>query len=195
MQDAFPWTRQPSFTAHTLTSLRELNQRFLDLAVAHSDHFRLPGGASEQLERLSARERAAAADCPYAVFDLSLHDDAHWRSRLGAAWCVAEVAVDPDVAAFVRLALFYAWHLADTPKLGSRLWLGMTEPTAAAFRAASLERLPALASSEGTHLSVRWPKSAYFWNSLARAAAQGDSRRLRQVQLLGLQISAAPLLA
>ena len=37
MQDAFLWTRQASFAAHTLAALRELNRRFLDLAAVHSE--------------------------------------------------------------------------------------------------------------------------------------------------------------
>jgi hypothetical protein len=195
MQDAFPWARQASFSAHMLASLRELNHRFLDIAAAHSDDLKLPSEAAVHIAHLSAQERSAAADCPYALFDLRFHDDTHWRSRLGEAWRVAEEAVvAEDVAAFVRLALFYAWHLASTPRLGAQLWLGMAEPTAAAFRAASLERLPALAASEAANLSARWCTSTFYWRALASAAARGDSRRLRRVQLFGLQLGAARLL-
>ena len=195
MQDAFLWARQASFSAHKLASLRELNHRFLDIAAAHSDDLKLPSEAAVHIAHLSAQERSAAADCPYALFDLRFHDDTHWRSRLGEAWRVAEEAVvAEDVAAFVRLALFYAWHLASTPRLGAQLWLGMAEPTAAAFRAASLERLPALAASEAANLSARWCTSTFYWRALASAAARGDSRRLRRVQLFGLQLGAARLL-
>ena len=194
MQDAFPWARQASFSTQMLASLRELNHRFLDLAAAHSE-LKLPTEAAVHLARLSPQERSAAADCPYALFDLRFHDDVHWRSRLGEAWRVAdEAAVEEDLAAFVRLALFYAWHLASTPKVGGPLWLGMAEPTAAAFRAASLERLPALAASEAANLSARWCTSDFYWRALASAAARGDSRRLRRVQLFGLQLGAARLL-
>jgi hypothetical protein len=195
MQDAFPWAHQASFSTQMLASLRELNHRFLDLAAAHSEQLKLPQEAAAHLARLSPQERSAAADCPYALFDLRLHDDAHWRARLGDAWRIAdEAAVQEDLAAFVRLALFYAWHLASTPKLGGPLWLGMAEPTAAAFRGASLERLPALAASEAAHLSARWSSSAFYWRALACAAARGDARRLRRVQLFGLQLGAARLL-
>ena len=111
------------------------------------------------------------------------------------AWRVADqTAVADDVTAFTRLALFYAWHLASTPKPGAQLWLGMPDSTAAAFRAASLERLPALAASEGVNLSARWSTSTFYWKALASAAARGDLRRLRRVQLFGLQLGAARLL-
>jgi hypothetical protein len=198
MQDAFLWTRQASLPAHTLASLRELNHRFLDLAAAHSES---PGGlkmakeAAAPIASLSQEARAAAADCPYALFDLRFHDDAHWRARLAESWRVADqAAVADDVAAFTRLALFYAWHLASTPKPGAQLWLGMAESTAAAFRATSLERLPALAASEAVHLSARWSTSTFYWRALTSAAARGDPRRLRRVQLFGLQLGAARLL-
>jgi hypothetical protein len=198
MQDDFLWTRQGSLPAQTLASLRELNRRFLDLAAAHSDR---PGDLQMQKETaaplagLSQEARAAAADCPYALFDLRFHDDAHWRARLADSWRVADqAAVAEDVTAFTRLALFYAWHLASTPKPGAQLCLGMAEPTAAAFRAASLDRLPALAASEAVNLSARWSKSTFYWRALAAAAARGDPRRLRRVQLFGVQLGAARLL-
>jgi hypothetical protein len=198
MQDAFLWARQASFPAQTLASLRELNHRFLDLAAAHSESpgdLKMPNDTAAPIANLSQEARAAAADCPYALFDLRFNDDAHWRVRLGESWRIAdEPAVADDVTAFTRLALFYAWHLASTPKLGAQLWLGMAESTAAAFRAASLDRMPALAASEAVNLSARWSTSTFYWRALTSAAARGDARRLRRVQLFGLQIGAARLL-
>jgi hypothetical protein len=198
MQDAFLWTRQASFAAHTLAALRELNRRFLDLAAVHSESpgdLKMPPETAAPIASLSAEARAAAADCPYALFDLRFHDDVHWRARLGESWRIAdEAAVADDVTAFTSLALFYAWHLAWTPKLAAQLWLGMPESTAAAFRAASLDRLPALAASEAVNLSARWSTSTFYWRALTSAAARGDPRRLRRVQLFGLQLGAARLL-
>ena len=198
MRDAFLWTRQESFSAHTLAALRDLNHQFLDLAAVHSGSpgdLKMPEETAAPIASLSAEARAAAADCPYALYDLRFHDDAHWCARLGESWRIADEAVVPaDVTAFTRLALFYAWHLASTPKLGTQLWLGMAESTAAAFRAASLDRLPALAASEAVNLSARWSTSTFYWRALTTAAARGDPRRLRRVQLFGLQLGAARLL-
>jgi hypothetical protein len=198
MQDAFLWTRQASFAAHTLAALRELNRRFLDLAAVHSESpgdLKMPQETAAPIASLSAEARAAAADCPYALFDLRFHDDVHWRARLAESWRIADEAeVADDVTAFTSLALFYAWHLAWTPKLAAQLWLGMPESTAAAFRAASLDRLPALAASEAGNLSARWSTSTFYWRALTSAAARGDPRRLRRVQLFGLQLGAARLL-
>lgn len=198
MHDAFLWVPQASFSAHTLAPLRELNRRFLDLAAAHSESpgdFKMPKETAEPLATLSGEERAAAADCPYALFDLRFHDAAHWRVRLGDSWRVADEApVGDDVAAFTRLALFYAWHLASTPRLAAQLWLGMAESTASAFRTASLDRVPALAASEAVNLSARWSTSTFYWRALISAAARSDPRRLRRAQLFGLQLCAARLL-
>ena len=37
---------------------------------------------SGQVAPLSAAQRAAAANCPYALFDLRFQDDGYWRARL-----------------------------------------------------------------------------------------------------------------
>lgn len=200
MQDAFIWARQANFPSQLLGSLRDLNRRFLDLAAAHGPAggpLKLPQEPAAHLARLSAAQRAAAAECPYALFDLRFDDHTHWRSRLAGAgpWCVAdEPAVDPEIAGFVGVALFYAWHVASTPRFGAQLWLGMAESTAAAFRGVSLHCLPALVAGEAANLSARWCTSAFYWRALACAALRDDARRLRKVQLFGLQLGAACLL-
>ncbi|HTV96561.1 MAG TPA: hypothetical protein VME42_11165 [Steroidobacteraceae bacterium] len=107
----------------------------------------------------------------------------------------AEARVDDETAAFVRLALFYAWHVAATPRLGAPLWIGMAEPTAVAFRAVTLNRVAALVPAEARHLSARWCASGYYWSALATAAARRDDAQLRRVQLFGLQLAAAALLS
>ncbi len=120
MQDPVLWTRQASFAAHPLAALRELNHRFLDLAAVHSESpgdLKMPKETAAPIASLSAEARAAAADCPYALFDLRFHDEVHWRARLGESWRIADEAeVADDVTAFTSLALFYAWHLACDPE-------------------------------------------------------------------------------
>jgi hypothetical protein len=202
MQDAFPgsWATQPHFSTEKLGSLHELNHRFLDLVGARACEpapvgaLRLPGGASGRLAPLSAAQRAAAANCPYALFDLRFDDDAYWRTRLSGAghWGVAEESdAEDDTVRFVRLALFYAWHVAATAKLAAQLLLGMNAHTAAAFRTVTFDCLPSLAGSEAKNLAARWSTSEPYWNALVGAAARPDALRLRRVQLFGLQLAAA----
>jgi hypothetical protein len=201
MQDAFVggWTRQPHFSIEVLAPLHDLNHRFLDLLGARAGDWRaldgvnLPREVTAQVAPLSPAQRAAAAHCPYALFDLRFQDDEHWQTRLARAglWRVAdETTVEEDTANFVRLALFYAWHVASGAKLAAQLQLGMTEHTAAAFRSVTLNCLPALVASEAANLTVRWCTSNVYWNALIRAASRRDSARLRRIQLFGLQLAA-----
>jgi hypothetical protein len=194
------WTRQPYFSNEMLAPLHELNHRFLDLMGSGGGDWRLPdaaalpGAMTGGVAPLSAAQRAAAAHCPYALFDLNFQEGEHWRARLaaGAAGCVADAApVDSETAAFIRLALFYAWHVAATAKLAAQLLLGMSEATATAFRGVTLNQLLILVASESVHLTARWPTSSVYWNALTHAAARRDAARLRRIQLFGLQLAAA----
>lgn len=205
MQDAFigSWARQPHLSVEMLGSLHDLNHRFLDLIGARAGDWRLPGAlhlpaeVSGQVAPLSAAQRAAAANCPYALFDLRFHDTAHWRARLVGAgqWRIADATVvDDDIASFVRLALFYAWHVASTAKPAAELLLGMNTHTAAAFRGARLNGLQALAASETANLTARWSTSGAYWSALMGAASRADTARLHRVQLFGVQLAAAACL-
>jgi hypothetical protein len=202
MQEAIvgSWVQESHLSSATLGSLHDLNHRFLDLTAAQRDAWAgcVAGGASScvagQLAPLSAVQRAAAAACPYALFDLRFQDEGHWLSRLrhAAPWRVADEAViDDDTVNFVRLALFYAWHVASSAGLAAQLLLGMNGNTAAAFRRISVNDLPALVATEAPHLSARWAECDTFWNALAAAAARANPAVLRRVQLYGLQLAAA----
>ncbi len=156
-------------------SLRELNHRFLELAASDS----MCGG---RLRALTRSQRAAAADCPYALFDLRLNDATHWQMRLGVAFVPAD---------FMRLALFYTWHVAASGSLSAKLLLGMHELTASAFTRVTVDRLPELALAESHELRARWMQCDGFWAALASAAERQDAKRLRRVQLYGIQLAAA----
>jgi hypothetical protein len=192
MQDAFigKWAREPHLSAEHLTSTRGLNRRFLDLAGKGV----LSRALGTQLAPLSSAQRAAAADCPYALFDLRFWDDAHWRKRLQmiGTWRIADAPpADIDTVDFVRLALFYGWHVASSAGLTAHLLLGMHGSTADAFRRVSVDALPALAATEAVNLTARWSDCSAYWTALTSAAARPDPAVLRRVQLSGLQLAAA----
>jgi hypothetical protein len=114
--------------------------------------------------------------------------------RLGSAcgWPVAdESVVDDDTVTFVRLALFYAWHVASTAGVAAQLLLGMSGNTVTAFRRITVSQLPALVVTESAHLSARWGDCAPYWSALTAAASRADPAALRRVQLYGLQLAAA----
>ncbi len=204
MQEAFigGWSRQTSFSVEVLAPLYDLNLRFLDLVGARVAGWRipgapsLPGAAAEQVAPMSPSQKAAAAHCPYALFDLRFHDEAHWHARLHGAgqWRIADEAAQEETANFVRLALIYAWHVAATTRYAAPLLLGMTERTASAFRATTLNCLQALVASETEHLSARFCNCGAYWSALTSAATRRDEHRLRRIQLFGLQLAAAALL-
>jgi len=205
MQEAFvgSWARESHLSAETLGSLRDLNHRFLDLTAARKGLWAASGATASlrlaaQLAPLSAAQRSAAAGCPYALFDLRFEDHAYWQLRLEntAAWSVAEQSMaDDDTVTFVRLALFYAWHIASSAGMAAQLLLGMHGATAIAFRRVTLDRLPALVSTESVHLSARWSDCTAYWSALTAAASRADPAALRRVQLYGLQLSAAERLS
>lgn len=192
MRDAYigNWTQQPHVSTEHLTSMRGLNSRFLDLA----GNGLLSPVLARQAAGLSPAQRTSAANCPYALFDLRFADDGHWCARLQAmgTWRIAEdFQVNPEIVDFVRLALFYAWHLASSAGLAAHLLLGMHGNTAEAFRSISVDALPALALAEATNLTARWSGCSAYWTALISAAARPDPAALRRVQLSGLQLAAA----
>jgi hypothetical protein len=199
MQESFggAWADEPRLSGASLHSLRDLNCRFLELAAAGCGEWAGGGGLAgigSRVAPLTPAQRQAAADCPYALFDLRFRDTLHWQERLRAAprWIVAdERNIDAPTVDFARLALFYAWHIAATAGLSAPLLLGMSVDTAAMFRASTLDRLPFLAVTEAAHLTARWSECAVYWSALVGAATHDNPAALRRVQLHGLQLAAA----
>jgi hypothetical protein len=197
------WAREPHLLPEQLSSVRGLNQRFLDLAGGGGDDWdasRSPGGnlmlaagVAQLLAPLSKLQRAAVASCPYALFDLRFEDEAYWKVRLSqrVQYRVADEPFDAEVIDFVRLALFYAWHVCSTASLAAQFLLGMSPATVESFRSLSVDSLPGLAAGEAANLSARWRHCATYWSELIGAAARADSPALRRVQLYGLQLAAA----
>jgi hypothetical protein len=183
-------------------SLVELNRRFLELMCARltmaklDGYLGLPADFGPKIGRLSSAERAAAADCPFALFDVRFRDETHWHVRLQSpAWQIADVPPGDWVAGdFVRVAVFFAWHLSLTDPLSARLVLGLRRATIEEFQAVTLDKLSCIAVAEQRYLSVRWQERPRFWLALAEAAAGPRSSRLRRVQLHGLQFAAADYL-
>jgi hypothetical protein len=191
MQEGFSgsWAQESHLSLEHLNSVRGLNHRFLDLVGSRAGEF-----PALQVAPLSGTQRAAAADCPYALFDLRFEDDAYWKLRLEEAghYRVADEAMpDGNTLLFVQLALFYAWHVASAAGLAAQLLLGMCHETAAAFRRITVNNLPALVATEAANLSARWSDCPAYWRALTSAAARADAAALRRVQLYGLQLAAA----
>ena len=192
MQEAFSgsWAQQAHVAPEHLNSMRGLNRRVLDLAASGE----LRAGLSTQVAGLSQAQRAAAADCPYALFDLRFDDPAHWHGRLstlGGGRIADEARSCDDAVDFTRLALFYAWHLASSAALTAHLLLGMRADTVESFRGLAVDALSALAHTEAPNLCARWSGCNSYWSALIGAAGRPDPKALRRVQLRGFQLAAA----
>lgn len=194
------WASESQVSVVTLGSLLELNHRFLELVSTHAGDWHCAQRAgvsadlSGQLVPLSPEQRKAVANCPYALFNLRFDNDDHWRARLRTPrqWHVCDAAAgDEQTVDFVRVALFFAWHIALTAGLAARLLLGMNETTVAAFRGLTIDCIPALAATEAANLTARWSDRPAYWNALTRAASRPNEGVLRRVQLSGLQLAAA----
>ena len=192
------WKRESQVPAELLLSLRGLNCRFLELITALPAAWDPPrqgldGAVFTQITALSSAQRAAVANCPYALFDLRFHDDAHWRARLRTVggYVAEATAVHTETLEFVRLAIFFAWHAANTTRFAAPLLLGMNPATVADFHRASIDRLPALAAVEAGNLTARWSNCTAYWGALTAAAAESHPARLKRIQLYGLQLATA----
>jgi hypothetical protein len=194
------WARESQLSLEILESLRELNHRFLDLIASPAGEWHAmdgpdwPGDLSRRLASLSIAERKAVAGCPYALFDLRFHDDGHWRARLQSPrqWTVCDAtARDQKTLEFVRLALFFAWHVAATASLAARFLTGMNVMTVAAFRSVTIDCIPALAITESANLTARWSDRPAYWAALTIAASRPNPAVLRRIQMSGLQLAAA----
>jgi len=194
MQEAYvgSWAKESHLSIQHLNSIRALNFRFLGWAAVDRGSGTAP--FAQQLARLSEAQRAAAANCPYALFDLRFEDAAHWQLRLqnAAAWQIADDApLDRDTLDFARLALFYVWHVASGAGRAAHLLHGMRSETVDEFRRISVEKLPALAASEAANLCARWSDCGAYWRALINAAARSNAAALKRVQLSGLQLTVA----
>jgi hypothetical protein len=192
------WAQESPVTSQHLISIRGLNRRFLDLVGARAYQWAVAGrgglGVGSRLGSLSHAQRAAAANCPYALFDLRFENEAYWRGRLqaGSTERIAdEPGADEFTRDFVRMALFYAWHVASTSRLAAQVLFGMCGETSGAFRRIPVDELPGLAAAEAANLTARWSDCDAYWTALIGAAASTDPKALRRVQLSGLQIAAA----
>lgn len=196
------WGKGTLLSVEALESLHDLNYRFLNWAAERAGSYSLdwigadlnglPARLASLLAPLSRGARESAAQCPYALFDLRFHDQSYWHQRLRnfTLWRVSECSVDSDTEDFVRLALFFSWHVACHAQFAAQLLLGMSETTVNDFRRLRVNEVTALVATESMHLTAKWSQSGAYWNALVGAAARRDASGLRRAQLSGLQLAA-----
>ncbi len=189
----------PVLSESLLRSLHTLNKLFLGLVRTRSAEeaqdwsLRVPSAIAHRLSLLSDTQRDALVSSPYALFDLRFGDDSHWRRLLTEPEAGVRDREPPraETAQFVWLALFYAWHVANSAPMSTLLVLGMGEATARELAQLSLDRVAALVEPQSGHLSLRWAQRPAFWNRVIETAGEPQSSNFRRAQLFGLQIAAA----
>lgn len=199
------WRRHAILSEAVLEPLYELNRAFL-LTLGRTPRqwhgalgsSRLPDPVYVALVSLPPGERNTVARCPFSLFNARFHDDDLW-SELARPDGVEEraFAIESDelrgcTIAFAQLALFFAWHLAQSNAAAARVVFGMTEQTLAIFRSLTLTRLQQIAIEHPDLLAPRWPERTRFWRGLLEAIPRA-AEEASDARLLGLQMLAADI--
>ena len=195
-------------------SLRDLNARFLACMRRMPEEELAELGFAPNVARLLRATEPDSiptiAACPYALFDAAFRKAEYWKVICA---CVDAGAVagethrdapdlrlnDPqgyrphghqDYVALSEMALFFAWHLANTNALATRLVLGMPAATAALIRSSTLPAIAGAVKMERYLLRPRWPQRTLFWRRLLAITAQSSFEEARLAQLVGIQLMA-----
>ena len=212
--DVVPGARAPVLAAPLLDRTHELNQDYVELLLAERSRplpgksvEALPGRLLDALAGLDVSARAALAHCPYALYSLGFDDQRFWSTVLSEApsdkltnTCERSIearygasGVVPTCVAFAEVALFAAWHTAQSNRFAAGFLFGMPDRIAAKLARAPVWQVRRIAIDCPDLLTPRWPTNPAFWPDLVRFAAAGDKARLETARLLGGQLIAAEL--
>lgn len=183
-------------------SLRELNARFLmclqRMPVEDLGCFGFTSSVARQLHACETQALSIVAACPYALFDAEFRRHEFWESVVRlvppeAALCDQKAGLTdevPDYDALTDLALSFAWHLASTNVLATRLVLGMSSATADIIRMSSLPAIASAVRPRRRLLRPRWPQRTLYWQRLLAITAQSSNEETAAAQLVGIQLMA-----
>jgi hypothetical protein len=183
-------------------SLRELNARFLmclrRMPEEDLSRFGFSLSVARQLLACETQALVIVAACPYALFDAGFRQHDFWESvvrltppqaalRDGTAGLADEV---PDYDALTDLVLSFAWHLASTNVLATRLVLGMSPATAEIIRVSSLPAIASAVQLRRRLLRPRWPQRTLYWQRLLAITPHTSNEETIAAQLVGIQLMA-----
>jgi hypothetical protein len=184
-----------SWDGGILEPLAELNLEVLDALGAAAAGLRWPWRALGEAARLRL------AHCPFLLVDAGFGRPELWAGlpRVGVHEGSPAVAVPaqrgPLATPLLRRVLLFAWHLARANRLAARITLGMSAPCANLVAACRFADLEALAERRPTWIRPRWDDRPEVWQAWLAAAAEESPRALESLQLWGLQMLAAEVLA
>ncbi len=196
------WQSGEVLSAALRVSLRDLNVRFLSCMRGLPDEELGALGFAPNVTRLlraiEVESMLLIAACPYALFDAAFRQHDYWRMLHSGAVATqpgrATAEAGPDYAreynALTEMALFFAWHLATTNALATRLVLGMSAATAAVIRSSTLPAIASAVRGQNRLLRPRWPQRTLFWRRLLAITPQSSFEETSAAQLIGIQLMA-----
>jgi len=180
-------------SARLLKELQSLNLHFISVLCGSPDPLHHDHRAQElnaRLCRLSSDEQHKLASCPYALFDLDLSNDRHWRSLLHNVQTENETG-DAQASHFVLASLCYAQRLAqENPDLG-RLLLNMNTSVCHLLQDATIGQLMDVAIGGDVLLQTRLSDDPNFWPDLVNFVHEGTPEQYLAAQTCALQLVAA----
>lgn len=172
----------------------DLNRRYLELTLsaelATDPRFAWSDPVRRELLETDESTRDRMAASPFTFFELRLPP----VEAMGPA--VAGRVEDAEVArtagamagrcvAFVHLALFVAWRLADAAPLATRIVLGLQPAAELQLNEMSLSQLMRLAPLPDL-IRPRWPAHRHFWAMLAGASRSSSVAGLQWAHCSGI---------
>jgi hypothetical protein len=190
-----------------LGHIGELNSRLLELLTASARGLAtglvtplVPALRSEWLQ-LRAEDLQRLASCPYLLLELPAGG---LDAPASGTACIHEPQPGRmptpitgncgPMQELTRRAYLLAWHFAYSRPLALRITLGFTAADCACLAALPLPAIEQLAAEAGAMARLRWEDRVDVWRQLLVAATDLQPRRLRQLQLRGLQLLAGRLL-
>ncbi len=184
-----------SWDGGILEPLAELNLEVLDALAGAAVGLRWPWRALGE----AARQRLA--HCPFLLVEAAFARPELWAGlpRVGVHESLPLSAVPaqrgPLPTPLLRRVLLFAWHLARANRVVARVALGMSAPCAGLVAACRFADLEALAELRPAWIHPRWDDRPAVWQAWLAAAAEESPRALENLQLWGLQMLAADVLA
>ncbi len=175
--------------------MAELNVEVLDALAGAS------AGLQWQWHALGDPARQRLARCPFLLVEAGFARPELWErlpsvgvhESLPAATLLAQRS--PLATPVLRRVLLFAWHLARADRLAARVALGMSAPCAGLIASCRFGELEALAERRPAWIRPRWDNRPEIWQAWLGAAAEESPHGLENLQLWGLQMLAADVVA
>jgi hypothetical protein len=188
-----------------LNDVYELNARVLE-TLSHQ----VVSGASTSISvvaenaelwgTLDASARMRVAQMPVLFLDLRFQDELWWQEVATGTACKViqqgtSVAQDDQwVAHLTRQALILAWPAVREDRSAAILLFGISEGVANVIASLAPQQLDYVSSYHSHEMRLRWSRSHGFWRKMLTAAQSGDTVRLRELHLCGLQMIGGELI-